>query len=57
MMMTRTNGKQTVEVVSVTEQRRRRWSVTETPALVRQTHESEMGVSLVARQNGISASF
>ena len=56
-MMTRTNGKQTIEVVLVTEQRRRRWSVTETAALVRQTHESEMGVSLVARQNGISASF
>ena len=57
MMMTRTNGKQTVEVVSVTDHRLRRCSVTETAALVRQTHESEMGVSLVARQNGISASF
>jgi hypothetical protein len=37
VIMTRTNDKQTIEVVSVTKQRRRRWSVTEKAALVRQT--------------------
>ena len=36
MIMTRTNDKQAIEVVSVTERRCRRWSVTEKAALVRQ---------------------
>ena len=49
MIMTRTNDKQTIEVVSVTEQRRRRWSVTEKAALARQIYEPDMSVSLVAR--------
>ena len=56
MIMTRTNDKQTIEVVSVTDQRRRRWSVTEKAALVRQTYEPGMSVSLVARQHGVGAS-
>ena len=56
MIMTRTNDKQTIEVVSVTEQRRRRCSVTEKAALVRQTFEPGMSVSLVARQSGVGAS-
>jgi transposase len=54
--MTRTNNKQTIEVVSVTEQRRRRWSLTEKAALVRQTYEPGMSVSLVAREHGVAAS-
>jgi transposase len=54
--MTRTNNKQTIEVISITEQRRRRWSVTEKAALVRQTYEPGMSVSLVARQHGVGAS-
>ena len=37
MIMTRTNDKQKIEVVSATEQRRRRWSVTEKAALVNRT--------------------
>ena len=43
-------------MVSVTEQRRRRWMVTKDPALVRQRYESGMTVSLVARQHGVSTS-
>jgi transposase len=50
------NNKQTIEVVSVTDQRRRRWSVTEKAALVRQTYEPGMSVSLVAREHGVAAS-
>lgn len=56
MIMTRSNDKQTIEVVSVTDQRRRRWSVTEKAAMVRQTYEPGMSVSLVARQHGVGAS-
>jgi transposase len=56
VIMTRTNNKQTIEVISITEQRRRRWSVTEKAALVRQTYEPGMSVSLVARQHGVGAS-
>jgi transposase len=46
VIMTRTNDKQTIEVVSVTEK----------AALVRQTYEPGVSVSLVARQNGVGAS-
>jgi transposase len=44
--MTRNN--QTIEVVTVTEERRRRWSVQEKAALVKETYEPGMSVSLVA---------
>jgi transposase len=54
--MTRTNNNQTIDVVTVSEQRRRRWSVSEKAALVRQTYEPGMSVSLVARQHGVAAS-
>ena len=56
MIMIRTNDTQTIEVVSVTEKRRRRWSVTEKAALVRQTYDPGMSVSLVARLHGVAAS-
>lgn len=56
MIMTRTNDKQTIEVISVSEERRRRWSPAEKAALVRQTYEPGMSVSLVARQSGVAAS-
>ena len=52
--MTRTNEK--IEVLTVTEQRRRRWSTQEKAELVRLTYEPGMSVSLVARKHGISAS-
>jgi transposase len=52
--MTRNN--QTIEVVTVSEERRRRWSVQEKAALVKETYELGMSVSLVARKHGISAS-
>jgi transposase len=52
--MTRNN--QTIEVVTVSEERRRRWSVQEKAALVQETYEPGMSVSLVARKHGISAS-
>lgn len=51
-----TKNKQTVEVVTVSEERRRRWSAAEKAALVRETYEPGMNVSLVARKHGISAS-
>lgn len=51
-----TNNKQTIEVVTVSEERRRRWSVQEKAALVKETYEPGMSVSLVARKHGISAS-
>lgn len=54
--MTRTNNNQTIDVVTVSEQRRRRWSASEKAALVRQTYEPGMSVSLVARQHGVAAS-
>jgi transposase len=52
--MTRNN--QTIEVVTVSEERRRRWSLQEKAALVKETYEPGMSVSLVARKHGISAS-
>jgi transposase len=52
--MTRNN--QTIEVVTVSEERRRRWSVQEKAALVKETYEPGMSVALVARKHGISAS-
>ena len=54
MSMTRNN--QTIEVVTVSEERRRRWSVQEKAALVKETYEPGMSVSLVARKHGVSAS-
>ena len=51
-----TSNKQTIEVVTVPEERRRRWSVQEKAALVKETYEPGMSVSLVARKHGISAS-
>jgi transposase len=56
MSTTRMN-KQTIEVISVSEERRRRWSAEEKAALVRQTYEPGMSVSLVARQSGVAASL
>jgi transposase len=47
---------ESVEVV-MTDQRRRRWSAQEKAALVRRTYEPGMSVSLVARQEGVSASL
>lgn len=55
MHMTNKN-KQVVEVVTVSEGRRRRWNASEKAALVRETYEPGMSVSLVARKHGISAS-
>ena len=51
-----TKNKQTIEVVTVSEERRRRWSTAEKAALVRETYEPGMNVSLVARKHGISGS-
>jgi len=48
--------RETVEVIT-SQQRRRRWSVAEKQALVRRTYEPGMSVSLVARQEGVSASL
>src|SRR6478609_7402726 len=45
-----------VEVIT-TDQRRRRWSAQEKASLVRRTYEPGMSVSLVARQEGVSASL
>jgi transposase len=52
--MARNNEK--IEVVTVTEQRRRRWSAQEKADLVRLTYEPGMSVSLVARKHGVAAS-
>ncbi len=49
-------GTNKVEVV-VTDQRRRRWSVTEKASLVARTYEPGMSVSLVARETGVAASL
>lgn len=54
MNMARNNEK--IEVVTVSEQRRRRWSAQEKADLVRLTYEPGMSVSLVARQHGVAAS-
>ena len=50
-----TRNKQTIEVVTVSQERRGRWSAEEKAALVRQTHEPGMNVSLVARKHGVGA--
>jgi transposase len=50
-----TRRTESVEVL-VTDQRRRRWTPQEKAALVRRTYEPGMSVSLVSRQEGISAS-
>ena len=55
MIMTSTHNKSTIEVVTVSEERRRRWSPAEKAELVRQTYEPGMSVSLVARQHGVAA--
>ena len=54
--MSTTRNTDTVEVI-MRDQRRRRWSLAEKSALVRQTYEAGMSVSLVARQEGVAASL
>lgn len=54
--MNMTRNTQTIEVVTVSQERRRRWSAREKAALVKETYEPGMSVSLVARKHGISAS-
>ena len=54
--MNTTRADETIEVIT-TDQRRRRWSVAEKAALVRRTYEPGMSVSLVARNEGVSASL
>ena len=49
-------NKQTIKVVTVSEARRRRWSTAEKAALVRETYEQGMSVSLVAHKHGVGAS-
>lgn len=51
MSMTSQNDKR-VEVLAV--QRRRRWTAVEKLAMVRETYEAGMSVSLVARQHGVN---
>ena len=46
-----TRNKQTIEVVTISQERRRRWSADEKAALVRETYEPGMTVSLVARKH------
>ena len=52
--MNTTRHTESIEVV-VKDQRRRRWSLAEKAALVRRTYEPGMSVSLLARQEGVSA--
>jgi transposase-like protein len=52
----KTSHTDSVEVI-FKDQRRRRWSPAEKAALVRRTYEPGMSVSLVARQEGVSASL
>ena len=54
--MSTTRHTDSIEVL-VSDQRRRRWSLAEKSALVRRTYEAGMSVSLVARQEGVSASL
>ena len=54
--MNTTRNTETIEVIT-RDQRRRRWSLAEKSALVRQTYEAGMSVSLVARQEGVAASL
>ena len=51
-----TRHSETIEVIT-RDQRRRRWSLSEKSALVRRTYEPGMSVSLVARNEGVSASL
>ena len=52
-----TKNRQTIEAVTVSDEKRRRWSAAEKAALVREMYEPGMSVSLVApRKHGISAS-
>ena len=51
-----TRHTETIEVIT-RDQHRRRWSAAEKAALVRKTYEPDMSVSLVARQEGVSASL
>jgi len=50
-----TKSRQTNEAVTVNDEKRR-WSAAEKSALMRETYEPGMNVSLVARKHGISAS-
>jgi transposase len=56
VIMASTNNKSMIEVVTESEQRRRRWSAAEKAELVRQTYEPGMSVALVARQHRVAAS-
>ena len=51
-----TRNKQTIEVLMVSDERRRRWSADEKATLARETYKPGMNVFLVARKHGISAS-
>ena len=51
-----TRHTETIEVIT-RDQRRRRWSAAEKAVLLRKTYEPGMSVSLVARQEGVSASL
>jgi transposase len=51
-----TRNTDTVEVI-MKDQRRRRWSLAEKATVVRRSYEPGMSVSLVARQEGVSASL
>ena len=55
-MNTIRNTDTTVEVI-MRDERRRRWSLAEKAALVRRSYEPGMSVSLIARQEGVSASM
>lgn len=52
--MSTTKTTEPIEALA-TDQRRRRWSLAEKTALVQRTYEPGMSVSLLARQEGISA--
>lgn len=54
MVMTKTDAK-TLEMVSVTDPHRRRWSVTEKAALVRQTYDGGVRVLFAVRQQSVAA--
>lgn len=51
-----TRNKKKIEMVTVNQERRRRWSTEEKAAMVRETYEPGMNVSLVARKHGVGAS-
>ena len=51
-----TRSKQTIELFTVSEERRRRWSTAERAALVRETYEPGMSVTLIAGKHGVGAS-